>query len=520
MIKNLELLKAQVNIVDVVERYLDLHKAGSSLKACCPFHDEKSASFMISSSKNIYKCFGCGASGDAFKFLQEYKKLSFKESIEEIASLYKFPLEYESNEKFEYNQKLIEILSYANELFKQRLLKEPIVLSYLTNKRNISLETIQAYDLGFCVNEDLEKLKKRFSQSELLDSGLFNNHNEKKELKSFCNYRITIPLKDSKGKIRSFSARSCVARMLALKDSAKYINGRDTKIFKKSYILFNYSKAYNEILKRKQVIICEGFFDVMGYEFFNYPNAICCIGTAFTKEHLSLISKLGVEICFSLDNDLAGIQASIRALELCFNLGVTNVSVIKIKDKEFKDLGEFLEQNKRPNLVKIYGFKFYCAFLLREQLCPKDKDANYKKILHIIKDLSPFIKGEFEVILNSFLPTISKKKTTQKPPISLLEARIYKTMIESEEFRYIASRHLSPSDVEYKEIFKKILLNDFSGLDFLNAYKSLKEIHYTSSLVEMKLKGLNASLKAALENKDYALVSALKNKIKELQLPF
>ncbi|WP_104748404.1 DNA primase [Helicobacter cetorum] len=520
MIKNFELLKAQVNIIEVVERYLDLHKAGSSLKACCPFHDERSASFMISASKNLYKCFGCGASGDAFKFLQEYKKISFKDAIEEVASLYNFALEYESNEKFEYNQKLIEILSYANELFKKRLLNEPIVLNYLNHKRNISLEYIQAYDLGFCISEDLESLKNRFSESELLDSGLFNNNNDKKELKSYCNYRITIPLKDSKSKIRSFSARSCIARMIACKDAPKYINGRDSKIFKKSYILFNYSKAYDEIIKRKQVIICEGFFDVIGYDFFNYPNAICCIGTAFTKEHLNMLAKLGVELCFSLDNDLAGLQASIRALELCFVSGVTNVSVIKIKNREFKDLGEFLEQNKRPNLVKIYGFKFYCAFLLRNELSLEEKDSNYKKILNTIKGLSPFIKGEFEVILNSFLPTSSKKKTTQKPPISLLEARIYKTMIDNEEFRYIASRHLSPSDVEYKEIFKKILLNDFSSLEFLNDYQVLKEIHYASSLAEMKVKGLNLSLKKALENKDYALVSALKEKIKELQIPF
>ncbi len=519
MITNLEGLKNIVNIVEVVEKYLDLYQCGANLKACCPFHDERSASFFVSASKNLFKCFGCGVSGDAFKFLQEFKKIHFTQAIEEIASMYNYPLEYENNEEQEERERLKEVLAFANSLFKERILKEPWVLAYL-DRRGVSLEKIKDYDLGFCTNEEKEELKKRFSPYDLLASGLFNE-NKEKELKIFCNYRITFPLKDNKGKIRSFSARTCAIRNPVSSKSVKYINGRDTKIFKKSYILYNLERARPFIMQKKQVIICEGFFDVMSFEHFDYNNAVCCIGTAFTKEHLKILNRLSVEICFCLDNDLAGLQANIKAIEMCLLENTTNLSVVKIKDKDFKDMGDYLERNKRPNLAKINGFKFYCAYLLRHELDHKTKDANYKRILSVIERLNPFIKADLLKILESFLPSKdAKSEKVKKPFLSLLEARIYKTMITSEEFHYIARRHLSPADVEFKDIFKKIVLNDLRGLEFLERYEIIREDNYAHCLTEQKIKGLKRSLKSAIENKDYMLIEALNHKIKELQIPF
>ncbi len=425
MINNFEGLKNTVSVVDVIEKFLDLHKCGATFKACCPFHDERSASFMVSPEKNIYKCFGCGVGGDAFQFLQEFKKISFTEAVEEIASMYNYQLEYDNNEEKQEKERLKEILVFANYLFKERILKEPAVLEYL-NRRGINLEKVKDYDLGFCTNEEKEELKKRFNPYDLIASGLFSNENKQRELKIFCNYRITFPLKDSDGKIVSFSARTCTIKNP--KNGAKYINGRDTKIFKKSFTLYNLAKARQAITQKKQVILCEGFFDVMSFENFNYNNAICCIGTAFTKEHLNILSRLNAELCFCLDNDLAGLEASIRSIEMCLLNHTTNLSVIKIKDKDFKDMGDYLERNKRPNLVKINGFKFYCAYLLRAELDNKTKDFNYGRILRTIKDLKPFVKGDLLKILTSFLPSKDTKiEKVKKPVLSLLEARIYPT---------------------------------------------------------------------------------------------
>ncbi|WP_100977088.1 DNA primase [Helicobacter pylori] len=478
-IKNFEVLKERIQIMEVLENYIDLYKIGANFKACCPFHDERTASFIVSPEKNIFKCFGCGVSGDALKFLQEYKKLSFIEAVKEVAGIYHYTLEYETNERTHQNERLKEILNYANDLFKERLKNEPRALEYLTHKRGISLEMIQAYDLGFCLPADLEVLKERFEVDELISSGLFSDKNEQKELKSFCNYRVTIPLKDSNGKIRSFSARLYIPRFLRNDKAPKYINGRETRIFNKSFFLYNYHRALENIKEKKQVIICEGFFDVLAYEHFNYKNVICTCGIAFTIAHLAFLNKLGVELCFSFDNDSAGRDATIRALDLCLKNHVTNVSVIKIKDPSVKDLGDYQKLNKRPNLSKINGFKFYCSYHLRSELTTQQKDFNYKNILKTIENFEPFTQSDLLKILNSFLAKNSVKpikldKEKKNPgKLDLLEARIYATMLQSEEFRYIAKRYLTPSDVKYPVFFKRLISGDFRGLDFLKRFKQL-----------------------------------------------
>ncbi len=520
---NLQPLKERIQIMEVLERFIDLYKVGASFKASCPFHDERSASFIVSPEKNIYHCFGCGVSGDALRFLMEYKKLSFIEAVEEVAKIYNYPLEYESDAKTERNNQLKEILAFANNLFKERLKTEPKVLNYLTQTRAISLEMIKAYDLGYCLHGDLEVLKERFSESDLIACGLFSNKNEEKELRSFCNYRITIPLKDSKGHIRSFSARLCIPRLIKTYNAPKYINGRETQIYNKSFFLYNYHRALDHIKQKKQVIICEGFFDVLAYEHFYYKNAICTSGTAFTKEHLAFLNKLSVELCFSFDNDNAGIEATIRALELCLKSHITNMSVIKIKDSSVKDLGDYQKLNKRPNLSKINGFKFYCAYLLRAELPTSQKDLNYKRILNTLEVFEPFTQSDLIKILNSFLEEnsvkpirlVKEKKTPGK--LDLLEARIYATMLKSEEFRYIANRYLTPSDVKYPVFFKRLVSSDFRGLDFLKRFKPIDPSYQKISLVELKTKGLKDSLAYALERKDYALAEAINAKIKEIQ---
>lgn len=519
-ITNLEPLKERIQIVEVLERYIDLYKAGVNFKSYCPFHEERSASFIVSPEKNIYHCFGCGVSGDALKFLQEYQKISFIEAVEEIAKIYHYHLEYQTDARIERNERLKELLLYANNLFKERLKNEPKALNYLTYTRAISLEMIEAYDLGYCLHGDLEVLKERFSKEDLIDCGLFSDKNQEKELKSFCNYRITIPLKDSKGKIRSFSARLCIPRLLKTNKAPKYINGRETCLFNKSFFLFNYHRALEHIKQKKQVIICEGFFDVIAYEHFNYKNAICTSGTAFTKEHLAFLNKLNVELCYSFDNDSAGRDATIRALDLCLKNHITNMSVIEIKDPSVKDLGDYQKLNKRPILSKINGFKFYCAYHLRSELTTQQKDFNYKMILKTLENFEPFTQNDLIKILNSLL--ISKQIKPVKPKttpgkLDLLEARVYATMLQSEEFRYIARRYLTPSDVSYPIFFKRLVRGDFRGLDFLKRFKPIDLSYQKRSLTELKTKGLKNSLNLALERKDYALAEVLNNKIKEIQ---
>ncbi|GAA8305107.1 hypothetical protein HpNP133_15240 [Helicobacter pylori] len=202
---------------------------------------------------------------------------------------------------------------------------------------------------------------------------------------------------------------------------------------------------------------------------------------------------------------------------------VTNISVIKIKDPSVKDLGDYQKLNKRPNLSKINGFKFYCAYHLRSELTTQQKDFNYKNLLKTIEIFEPFTQSDLLKILNSFLEKnsvkpirlVKEKKTPGK--LDLLEARIYATMLQSEEFRYIAKRYLTPSDVNYPVFFKRLVSGDFRGLDFLKRFKPIDPSYQKSSLTELKTKGLKDSLAYALEREDYALAEALNAKIKEIQ---
>ncbi len=227
-----------------------------------------------------------------------------------------------------------------------------------------------------------------------------------------------------------------------------------------------------------------------------------------------------MELCFSFDNDIAGIEATIRALELCLKNHITNFSVIKIKDPSVKDLGDYQKLNKRPNLSKINGFKFYCTYLLRAELPIPQKDLNYRNILKMLEVFEPFTQADLIKILNSLLVKKNIKPIKEKKPtgkLDLLEARIYATMLESEEFRHIASRYLTMSDVKYPVFLKCLVRGDFRGLDFLKKFKPIAEIYQKSSLLELKTKGLKHSLAHALECRDYALVEAINAKIKEIQ---
>ncbi|AFI03829.1 DNA primase [Helicobacter cetorum] len=513
-IKNLEELKQIVSISAVIEKYLDLHKCGTSLKAKCPFHSEKSASFMVSESKGIYKCFGCDAKGDAFTFIQDFKQVSFFESVKEVAGIFNFTLEIEEDEESLKREKFIDVLNFANNKFKKRLLESSKqTLDYLL-RRGITLEMIQEHEIGFCLGADLEVIKSNFEDYELLGSALFN-YNAKKELVSYCNYRITIPLKDNHGKIRSFSARINHNESHNKDRTPKYINGRDSQIFKKSFILWNFHKAKEEIIKRKQIIICEGFFDVLGFIKFNKPHAVCAIGTAITKEHLNMLFKLDLEICFCLDNDEAGFNATLRAINLCFSLGYSNVSVINIIGDK-KDMGDYLKDETPPLMTKINAFRFLCKNLLKESLTPKDKDRNYRNLKGIITHLSPFVRDEHERILNSYLPN-SKEEEKKLPPLSLFEGRILRTAKDSESFLFIVSRNLNVNDFTHKEVFMQILQKNFNGLEFLKEYELIEPKDYSIVLLNFKEIGLKNSLKDALDSKDYHLASALQNKLKELK---
>ncbi|WP_104753142.1 DNA primase [Helicobacter salomonis] len=515
MITNLDALKAKVQIVEIIGQHLELKRDGAGFKACCPFHEEKSGSFKVSPSLNIFKCFGCGEGGDAFVFLQKYKGIDFVQAIQEVANFYKFDLEL-SHSKASTEQPLLEALAYAQELFSKTLQRDKKVLEYLES-RGVNAQMCQEYDIGYCLPNDVQALQKRYDFSLLVRAGLLyvkGGH-------CFANYRLTFPLKDKRGIIKGFSARRCVARApwQAKQDTPKYVNSPTTQLFCKSQMLWNLDKALRLIAQRKQVIVCEGFFDVLGFSQCGHPNAICCVGSAFTQEHLKILAKLECEILFSFDADEAGKQASLRALKLCLEAKYTRVGVISIRSGQ-KDLGECLQQGQAPELVRTSGWNYYARTLLEPAKNSHERDKNYRELLKLCASYDPFLKQECLQTLQKYLPPIAlpalKKSMPKTPPLTPLstEGRILRAMLEHADFRFSASMHLHAQDFKVMpQVFLAITQGQLGGLSFLAQFRPIEPADWDFVLEQFKLRGLKASLAQALEGNDFHLVSALRGKM-------
>lgn len=523
MITNLQELKDRANILEVVEQFLPLKKAGANYTHNCPFHNEKTPSFFVNPAKNIFSCFGCGKSGDSIKFLQEYKKLSFIEAVEEVANILNFTLEYEKSQNHTNTKSLFEVLEKANEIFYKELQSQEKVLQYLHN-RGLNDEMLKKYDFGYCSLRAINELKSLYSIDLLEKSGIL------KQGKCFLHFRVTIAIRDSSYKVRGFSGRTHPYN--DFRTAPKYINSAENAIFKKSFILYGSYIAKASIKNTNQIIVCEGFMDTIAFHKFEYKNAVCCIGTAFNKSHLAHIYRLGGENCeiiFSFDNDEAGVNATLRALKLCYENHCYNTSVVILDSKE-KDLGEFLTQQEKPKMLKIHGFKYFVKMSCEKAKSPQEKDKAYFECLKVINYAPPFVRADFEKVASSLLPKqafnafktpsiptqnkshANAENTPQSRPYNLNNA-ILLTILQDDEFAYIAKSFLSPSDFVREQDFINALEKNYTALPFVKNATILSSDEWSISLEAFKKQGLQRQLNKALQDKDFKLAELLRGEL-------
>ncbi|WP_121022109.1 CHC2 zinc finger domain-containing protein [Helicobacter vulpis] len=519
MIANLDTLKSQLDIIFILESLgLEMRRVGSVYSALCPLHIEKTPSFIIHPFKKIWKCYGCGKSGDIFNFLQELKGVDFKAAIEEVAKLCNFALEYDHTTPQEWPG--YAILQQAHQLFKQALEAEPIVLEYLA-KRGLSEAQIQDYGLGYAHSSVHNALLKHYPLQALEECGL---------PRGFFDWRILYPLKDFKGRLCGFSGGICIPRTPFQKDLQipKYKNSKESRYFSKSGVLWNLDRARPHIIAHKQVIICEGFLDVAGFEKWGYNNAVCCVGTAFTLQHLEFLRTLNVEICFCFDQDSAGEQATSRALEMCFKhpQPYTHTAVIKLAEG-LKDMGEALLLSAKPPLLKTHGWKYYARGLLAPSHPPHQRDTNYKNLLGLIKNYPPFLKdfclstlGVHKPIAPQIAQKVAKLHEAH-PGLHAnplwLEGRILATMLIDRGFCYTAKSFLSKEDFSLKAEFEAICLEHFNVLAGLEKrFKPLELPHQEPSLKAFKIQALQASFKEAFNRGDLQLAFLLQKKLSSM----
>ncbi len=299
-------LLSRADIVDVISNYLSLKQTGRNYMALCPFHPEKTPSFVVSPEKQIFKCFGCGVGGSAITFIQKYENLSFYESVKRLCELSgnEFPSEFseETNE----TEKLYESAKEVANFFHQQIEK---VKPYL-KKREIKDDLSRRFMLGYAPKDYYGKLK-------LPDKTLKKLNLITEKGKTFFSERLIIPIFNHSGKIVAFGAR-------ALKEhqKPKYINSPESEIFNKSSILYGFYQARENILKKKEVIVVEGYFDVISLFKVGIERTVAPMGTSLTEKHAKTLKRYAKKIVLFFDGDEAGEKATLRASELLTKIGV------------------------------------------------------------------------------------------------------------------------------------------------------------------------------------------------------
>ena len=345
-------IKSRLNIVDVVGEYVRLAKAGANWKACCPFHHEKSPSFMVNEEKQIYHCFGCNKGGDVFSFVMEIESLEFKEALKVLAEKAGVQLKSFNPKAQEGKNKVLEALELATKFYEKQLwdgLGKEKILKYLS-ERGISTDSIREFRLGYAPegwsNVFNFLLEKGFSPEDILGAGLIIDKGigANRYYDRFRD-RIMFPVQDSMGKVIGYSARVAPG---GDESQAKYINTPETGAYHKSKALYGIFQAKQEIKSKNFVLLVEGNLDVIASHQAGIKNTVAVSGTALTSEQLDILKRYTENIKMFFDMDNAGQTAARRSTELCFEKGLAP-SIVGLEDA--KDAAE-IAQNDPQKLVE------------------------------------------------------------------------------------------------------------------------------------------------------------------------
>lgn len=337
----IEEVRSRNDIVDVISGYVRLTKKGSTYFGLCPFHNEKTGSFSVSPNKQMYYCFGCGAGGNVFTFLMQYENFSFPEAMEALAEragieLPKQEMSAQAKKEADKRQILLEINKAAGKYYYMLLRSEHGKQAYeYFKKRELSDATMQKFGLGYSdkYSDDLYRYLRKLGYDDaiLKESGLVSIDEVRGGHDKFWN-RAMFPIMDVHNKVIGFGGR------VMGDGEPKYLNSPETKVFDKSRNL--YALNFARQTKKPQMLLCEGYMDVIALHQAGFDNAVASLGTAFTSGHASLLKRYTKEVYLTFDSDGAGIKAALRAIPILKEVGLT-AKVINMKP--YKDPDEFIK---------------------------------------------------------------------------------------------------------------------------------------------------------------------------------
>lgn len=494
MDSTIEEIKAKLSIEEVIGEYLQLQRAGRNMKACCPFHNEKSPSFMVSPERQSWHCFGCGEGGDIFSFVMKMEGVEFVDALKILGDkagveVKKSVKKMNSSEK---KEDLLGVLDVAKKFY-QHCLKikgGKKAYDYLL-ERGINDEMIEIFELGFAPDSwDLlsEYLKKKgFSEGEIFNAGMTVKKDNGGYYDRFRG-RIMFPVNSIAGKTLGFSSRVMPG---ADESSAKYINTPETLVYNKGRVLYGLDKAKVFVRQQDECIMVEGNMDVIASHQANVQNVVATSGTALTPDQIRIIKRYTSNIVFSFDMDAAGLKAAGRAIELAMEEGM-NVSVVQVP--EGKDPADCVKkdpalwQEASQKKIKIMDFYFDSAFRKYDKNDVEGKKKIAEELLQVIAKVSNKIEqnvylqrlaGEIAVsesVLGEALKEMQKEDST-KTKFQKKEKKVQEEEVDREyklQQRILGAIIISPD----------IMGGDFLGLstyfrnnEFLKIYTEIESAY-------------------------------------------
>ena len=404
----IEEVRSRNDIVDVISGYVRLTKKGSTYFGLCPFHNEKTGSFSVSPNKQMYYCFGCGAGGNVFTFLMQYENFSFPEAMEALAEragieLPKQEMSAQAKKEADKRQILLEINKAAGKYYYMLLRSEHGKQAYeYFKKRELSDATMQKFGLGYSdkYSDDLYRYLRKLGYDDaiLKESGLVSIDEVRGGHDKFWN-RAMFPIMDVHNKVIGFGGR------VMGDGEPKYLNSPETKIFDKSRNL--YALNFARQTKKPQMLLCEGYMDVIALHQAGFDNAVASLGTAFTSGHASLLKRYTKEVYLTFDSDGAGIKAALRAILILKEVGLT-AKVINMKP--YKDPDEFIkalgaeEYQKRIDAAEN-SFMFEIR-ILEQKYDMKDPEGKTAFQTEVAKKLLDFTT---ELERNNYMEAVADK---------------------------------------------------------------------------------------------------------------
>jgi len=420
----------RVDVVDIIDKKVQLKKAGANFVACCPFHQEKSPSFTVSPSKQFYHCFGCGEHGSAISFLIEYEGLSFVEAVNELANTVGLTVpneDFSEKKNINENFKLEEVLKIANNFYQAQLRKSPKAIAYLKS-RGLSGEIAKEFSIGYAPEgwQNLETAFKNYQDQTLIKAGLIQKNEKERYYDRFRN-RIMFPIHNAKGIVIGFGGR-----VINPEDTPKYYNSPETALFQKSYELYGLLAARKAIRDVGYVVVVEGYMDVVALAQHGICNSVATLGTATTLFHIKKLTRYTDEIIFCFDGDNAGRTAAWRAMNNSLS-AVTDKTQLKFLFLPNQhDPDSFVRENSNDAFRALAKEAIPLTEYIIKYLTQDNDLASQESKVKFLNELEPIIK---QFSANKLL-LLFKKRIAQLVDLDIQEIdQIFKIKFTKEVVR-------------------------------------------------------------------------------------